>query len=277
MLYNYSKILSFWSVAMIKHQFKNSLANYNYNAYTYFGVTWSAHFHSNFELIYVIDGSLSLTVNGDSDTVEANEYALILPNQIHAIVPDGHAKYWIAVFSEQYVSHFASQIRELEGERSVFCCDTDTDTFVKSKLIFSESSAVMIKKACFYAVCDCYSRQTVFKQRSYQKSELICEILDYIAAHYTERLTLASVGDCFGYEPHYLSRLLSDNYQISFSSLVNEHRVNHATRLIETTDLKVADIAMQSGFSSIRNFNYAFKQITGATPTEYVKRQSSPR
>ncbi len=253
---------------MIKHQFKNSRGNYNYNAYTYFGANWSAHFHSNFELIYVIDGSILLTVNGRTERVSASEYALILPNQIHAIVPEERAKYWISVFSEQYVPHFATQINGLEGSSAVFTCDSDTDAFIKSKLIFSESS-VMIKKACFYAACDCFSRQTVLKAQQNQKREVICEMLDYIATHYTERLTLAKVGAHFGYEPHYLSRLLNNSYRISFSQLINEHRVNHAVKLIDSTNLTMAQIAMQSGFSSIRNFNYAFKQIMGSTPTEY--------
>ncbi|MBE6577842.1 MAG: AraC family transcriptional regulator [Ruminococcaceae bacterium] len=260
---------------MIKHQFKNSRGNYNYNAYTYFGVNWKAHFHSNFELIYVIDGKIYLTVNGDTNTVSSGEYALVLSNQIHAILPDGFAQYWIAVFSEQYVPHFAKEMSGFEGETSVFSCDADTDAFIKSKLIFSESSALMIKKACFYAVCDCYSKQTVLKKRVSGKRELICEMLDYIAAHYTERLTLATVGAHFGYEPHYLSRMLNEKYQISFSALVNEHRVNHAARLIENGELTMAEVAMQSGFSSIRNFNHAFKSVTGRTPTEYVRAQSN--
>jgi AraC-like DNA-binding protein len=256
---------------MIKHQVKNSRGNYNFNAYTYFETYWRAHFHSNFELIYIIDGDVILTVNGNAATVKAGEYALVLPNQIHSIEANKDTKYWIAVFSEQYVPHFASQINGLEGDSSIFNCDADTDAFIKSKLILSESSSLMVKKACFYAACDCYSSQTSFNERTHGKSEVICEILDYIASHYTEKLTLSAVGAQFGYEPHYLSRLLNDSYQISFSSLVNEHRVNHALKLIEAGELTMAEIAMQSGFSSIRNFNYAFKSIMGSTPSNYAK------
>jgi AraC-like DNA-binding protein len=257
---------------MIKHQFKNSRGNYNYNAYTYFGANWSAHFHSNFELIYVIDGSISLTVNGNTATASSGYYALILPNQIHSITPGERSKYWIAVFSEQYVPHFAAQLNGKQGSGSVFECDADTDAFIKSKLIYSEGSAVMIKKACFYAACDCFLRQISLVERAARRSELICDILDYVASHYTEKLTLSDVSTHFGYEPHYLSRLLNSNYQISFSGLVNEHRISHALRLLESTDLTMAEIAMQSGFSSIRNFNYAFKQVTGTPPSQYIKK-----
>ena len=134
---------------MLIHQPTNSRGSYNYNSYTYANFGFPAHFHKNFELIYVFDQEVILTVNGRVEHICSGEYALILPNQIHALEYAKGAKAWIAVFSKQFIPHFANHIEDCEGVRSVFrCCDT-VDELIRDKLIFSEGSITM-KKACFY-------------------------------------------------------------------------------------------------------------------------------
>ena len=257
---------------MILHQPWNSKGNYNYNANVYFNTDWAPHFHKNFELIYVLDGKLSLSVSGKAEEMKAGDCALVLPNQIHSFEPNGQSAFWIAVFSEQFIPHFAKQIEQYEGERSVFRCEESVDDFVRENLIFSESSVTM-KKACFYAICDQYCQQVVLCERKTQNDELICRILDYVGTHYREDLSLSDVAEQFGYEYHYLSRILNQGYHINFSGLVNEYRVDHAIRLLEQSDKSITDIAMESGFRSIRNFNYVFRAITGTTPKKYEKKQ----
>jgi len=53
-------------------------------------------------------------------------------------------------------------------------------------------------------------------------------------------------------------------------------RVSHAQRLLITTDLKVLDIAMESGFASVAPFYAAFAAHTpGLRPLDY-RRQHQP-
>ena len=95
---------------MVHHQVQNSKSNYNYNAYVYFNRNYMPHFHSNYELIYVLDGSISVTVNGICERADKGDCVLVLSNQIHAISFIGHCIMWIGVFSQQFIPHFASKI-----------------------------------------------------------------------------------------------------------------------------------------------------------------------
>ena len=55
----------------------------------------------------------------------------------------------------------------------------------------------------------------------------------------------------------------------NFISYLNDVRIGHATRMLfETTD-RVAEIAFQSGFNNISNFNRIFKKSKGQNPSEY--------
>lgn len=254
----------------IFHQKWNSKGNYNYNANTYFNTDWMPHFHKNFELIYVLDGKLLLTVNGNTELMEAGDYALILSNQVHSFQSEGRSNIWIAIFSEQFVPHFANYVEKSEGKRSVFRCEESVHAFVLENLLYAESSITM-KKACFYALCDQYLRQIPLTERKSCNDDLICRVLDYVEEHYRENISLTSVADHFGYEYHYLSRILNQGYHIRFSTLVNEYRVDRAIRLLETTDKSITDVALESGFQSIRNFNHVFQSVTGNTPGNYLR------
>lgn len=256
----------------IFHQEWNSKGNYNYNANTYFNTDWMSHFHKNFELIYVLDGRLSLTVNGNTEEMEAGDFALVLSNQIHSFQSLGHSNIWIAIFSEQFVPHFAGFVEKSEGRRSVFRCEESVCEFVRNRLLFSESTVTM-KKACFYAVCDEYLRQVPLTERKSHNNELICQVLDYVREHYRENLTLASVAEAFGYEYHYFSRILNRGYHINFSTLVNEYRMDRAIHLLETTDQSITDVALESGFQSIRNFNHVFQKSMGISPAEFAQKK----
>ena len=45
--------------------------------------------------------------------------------------------------------------------------------------------------------------------------------------------------------------------------------------LLEETDKKIADIALESGFQSIRNFNNAFRLKFGISPGEYKRNRAA--
>ena len=258
--------------AKIFHQKWNSLGNYNYNANTYFNTDWMPHFHKNFELIYVLDGRLSLTVNGVTEAMEAGDFALILSNQIHSFHSEGHSNIWIAIFSEQFVPHFAGYVEKSEGVRSVFRCEESVHNFLLERLLLTDSTITM-KKACFYALCDEYLRQIPQREQKSRNDDLICRVLDYVEAHYREDISLSSIAEEFGYEYHYFSRILNQGYQINFSALVNEYRLDCAMRLLETTDKSITDVAMESGFQSIRNFNHVFRRMVGVAPADYVQKK----
>lgn len=260
---------------MIVHQEHNSKGNYNYNSHLYSYMNWYTHFHKNFELIYLLDGKVSLTVNGRTEQMNSGDCALILSNQIHSFTEQIPSSGWIAVFSEQFVPHFTRHIDHFEGQRSVFCCDEEIRALLLRYLIQKpeNESSITMKKACFYAVCDQFLQKIPLVERKEEHEEFLCRVFDYIAEHYTENCSLASIAEQFGYEYHYLSRILNQKYHIQFSHLLNEFRVDHAVRLLENTDQSITEIAMASGFQSIRNFNHVFQSMLGVPPGQYSRQR----
>lgn len=74
----------------------------------------------------------------------------------------------------------------------------------------------------------------------------------------------------------YLSQFINNTYGCSFYQFVNRYRVEEAKRLLrECPELKMADVASRSGFSSQSTFTKIFTKETGFTPRDWYKKFSS--
>lgn len=62
---------------------------------------------------------------------------------------------------------------------------------------------------------------------------------------------------------------------ITFSDMVKKLRVAHARRLLDSTTWPVAEVALESGYNNLANFNRQFLAEVGMTPTAYRKLDSS--
>ena len=58
-------------------------------------------------------------------------------------------------------------------------------------------------------------------------------------------------------------------YQMSPSAYILQERVNYAKELMTLSELRLEEIAAQSGFSSLAHMCKVFKSTTGTTPGAY--------
>lgn len=71
----------------------------------------------------------------------------------------------------------------------------------------------------------------------------------------------------------YLSEFINTTYGCTFYQFVTRYRIEEAKRLMrECPELKLADVAARSGFSSPSAFTKIFTKETGHTPSEWFKR-----
>lgn len=95
------------------------------------------------------------------------------------------------------------------------------------------------------------------------------QIACFIAQHYTRRLTVDAIGKSIGLHPNYAMSLFQKSFGTTLIEYLTQHRVSHAQRLLATTNRKIVEIAMDSGFGSISRFNDAFRRACGCSPRDY--------
>ena len=75
----------------------------------------------------------------------------------------------------------------------------------------------------------------------------------------------------------HVSRLFREEWGASFPSYVSEIRLKKACQLLLQGNLKIIDVALESGHGSLAHFNYVFKKRFHMTPTEWREEQTAGR
>lgn len=97
------------------------------------------------------------------------------------------------------------------------------------------------------------------------------DVVSYLFQHHTERITLKELARQTGVSTGYISTELSRN-AIGFEPCLAYIRSWHAERLLLTTDMSIADISEESGFSAAKYMYRAFNYWYHCTPGEYRSR-----
>lgn len=86
----------------------------------------------------------------------------------------------------------------------------------------------------------------------------------------SSNLKLGDLARKMNMPAHQLSQLLNDNLGKSFSTFINEYRINEACRLITANShLTLEAIGYEVGYNSKSTFYTAFRKIKGTTPALY--------
>lgn len=111
------------------------------------------------------------------------------------------------------------------------------------------------------------------KEATGEVSVEVYKAMQYIEEHLSEKLTLNQVADYIALSPNYLSSLWKKELRIGFVDYITEKRIEKALELFETTDLRMHEVAEQTGFVDDSYFSKTFKRVTGKRPSTFRKRK----
>ena len=203
--------------------------------------------------------------------MNAGDFGLCLPYDIHSYEPYKDSSYWILVFSGDFVHSFSKEIAGKHGNKFIFEVSAPVKAYIKDRLIYNENPTKYTLKSCLYGICEEYVSSVKLVEKDRKRVEIIAFIADYIAEKYTESISLMDVACAFGYDYNYMSRCFKSVFNMSFTSFVNLYRLEAAIALLDNTDASITEIALKSGFQSVRNFNDCFKKHLHTTPSQYRK------
>ncbi len=80
--------------------------------------------------------------------------------------------------------------------------------------------------------------------------------------------SVEALSDRLGVSARHLRRLFIEHLGASPIAIAQTRRLHFAKRLIDETAMTMTDIALASGYGSVRRFNHHFQQVYGRTPRE---------
>lgn len=91
-------------------------------------------------------------------------------------------------------------------------------------------------------------------------------------------LRISDLASHLGSNRAYVSRIINQNLQTTFSDLINSYRVEYAKKLLTESHnmpMSVTEVAETSGFSSESSFYRIFKKATGVSPKVWRSQYSA--
>lgn len=102
-----------------------------------------------------------------------------------------------------------------------------------------------------------------------QDSAKIDIIFKHINNNFQNPISLDEIAEKVSMTVPAFCRYFKKSTGKTFTKLVNEYRVVHATKLLLESQSSITDVCYESGFNNFSHFNKLFKEITGKSASKY--------
>ena len=232
----------------------------------YRNLTNVLHWHFECELIRVVQGHAQIKIGDACFDAAEGDCFFCAGEELHYIISEPDAQVAVMILDE----HIAKDI-------------TDRYALVSPKLpdaglvrtVFARIRALLSRKQLFYREAlensvrglvieifrSCAIAPREERPRFYRN--LISKINDEFAF-----ITFEDAVRYSGYSAAYFSKLFKRLSGMNFSEYLNIIKVENAISLMRSNrSLTMTVISAKCGFSTVRNFNRVFRQITGVSPS----------
>ncbi len=105
--------------------------------------------------------------------------------------------------------------------------------------------------------------------------ERLKKVYEYVMNNFREQITLKEIADIAIMSPTAFCRYFKSHTRNHFSRFLNGVRISYACKLLQEKKLTVTEIAFESGFNNLTNFNIQFKAFTKFSPLKYRQKHTS--
>lgn len=246
------------------------------------------HWHDEIEILYPLNGDIDLKINDKKYLIQTKHFAVIESNQVHSTYNHNRTSMFLCIHISKKV--LESYLPNIELHQiGCFPRDITDDQFPEYRQIceFLENlTRFYMQDSPTYALeADGIILQVLghllryfstittapFSEMDQLTRERIQSMLSYVEEHYTEPISLQEISEHLGLGKEYFCRFFKKNMNQSFLSYLNEVRLTHVYKDLQTTDLPVSEIMEKNGWTNQKLFNRTFKELYGCTPSEVRK------
>ncbi len=255
------------------------------------------HLHKNcIEIITVLNGSMLISDSALNHTLGYGDVFIFNANDPHKIMSNDENNIVMTIqIDRDYYKQFFHDL-----ENAYFICDSFSENgtysleiiylrFLLAKLYtlysIAAPSDLEIEKTTIdllRLLLDQYQyytykrnengRYEIILQRNINETKTrVYKIIDYITAHYKEKISLENIAAIEYLSISYLSRYIKEASGLSFSEILSLTRCEEAERLLSATNKTVDQIAVEVGFANRKHLYTQFMRWFSKSPSEYRK------
>ena len=230
-------------------------------------VLWERHCHARFEMIGVLEGDISIMLEGKNYRLTKHQTAIIPPLCYHTITANKNGRYHrlTALFDASAIPEalrthfldrseisifFATHIEDIKN----ICCEADVGFYAP----LAESLMVQ----CFYEKIAAAQNSMVT-----ETDEFLQQAIAYIDAHLHEKILLEDIARCTSRSKSSFSHLFEEKMNISPKQYILHKKLALANKMIRD-GTPPTDAAMRLGYENYSNFYRMYYKQYGVSPKQ---------
>ena len=248
------------------------------------------HFHPELELVYVNKGKGKRHIGNHLSYFNNSQLLLIGSNLPHNGFTDRltvNGSETIIQFRKEFLGEYFFDVPEMEGINNLFERAKSGILFgVKTKQKIGAKIEKLPQKEGFKKILILLEvLHGLAKSKDYtilnadgfvfeaepQDNAKVDIIFKHVNAHFQRTIPLDEIADKVSMTVPAFCRYFKKITGKTFTRLVNEYRVVHATKLLSESQLSIADVSFECGFNNFSHFNKVFNEITGKSASRYRK------
>jgi two-component system response regulator YesN len=111
--------------------------------------------------------------------------------------------------------------------------------------------------------------RNIITKREEQTSGAIARAKSFIEENYSRDISLDDVSRFVDISPYYFSKLFKEETGENFIEYLTNIRIERAKLLLQSKEVSIKNICVETGYSDPNYFSRIFKKQVGVTPTEY--------
>ncbi|MEQ8880927.1 MAG: AraC family transcriptional regulator [Cyclobacteriaceae bacterium] len=256
--------------------------------------TFPWHFHSEYEIVYVIQSFGKRFVGDHISEFDAGDLVLLGSNLPHfwkndELFHQNNPKYWVnAVVIHFPVDFFKVEINTypeffrikdlLSRAARGISFDLSVTKEIGPKLKDLLHLEGFNRTLSFLSILDemaVAENYELLASKSFVPNvvdwsgDRLDKVMYLVNASYRQSLRLEDVADQVGMNSSAFSRYFKEKTGKSFSEFIIEMRVSYACKLLTEGKWSITQVCYESGFNNLSNFNRQFRKITAYTPTQF--------
>ncbi|MBE6589208.1 MAG: helix-turn-helix domain-containing protein [Ruminococcaceae bacterium] len=229
-------------------------------------------FHVHAELVFVMKGTLRMTVEGVHCTLHAGEVGMVFPYCLHSYEESNDVEALVLLFSPFTSGVYASRMLSHKPTSARLPnADTLLPSFLRVLTFYDTENKERMDVAGAYlsALVGELLLTVPLIRRDAQDATLTQRIFVYCAEHYREQLSVKELSKALYVSESTITKIFSLQTGGSFRKYLNELRVGEAKRLLRERKRKIVDVMLECGFCNQSSFNRVFLESVGMTPREF--------
>ena len=238
--------------------------------------------HKSYELIYVYEGTLDITLSRGIYTLQPHDL-ILFKSDAATVDIKSTCSYLTTIFD-------VNQRKPLHILNQTFHCTSELQQILWKLLIesFANSYYTRTLMVCYLQEAlmllmqfyETINHKALFSDSKSHMNDLLSEILAYMNKRIDEPITIEEICHEFYISRSSLQALFKTHLNSSPKNYLLNIKLQKSKELIRENQYTISEIAYMLGFSSIHYFSRLFKKYFNITPSAYVKKimdsQSSP-